>query len=118
MDVVELNAHQRRVDPAPPVGRLHTDRRHTGRGDRAAWDREPEREGAGAADHVGPVERCDTAVDLADGSLSLDVLRLGVLGERRRDRGEELVELVLADRADRDVHPRIRAGRGAGRGRS
>ena len=105
VDVVQLRAHERRVDPAAPMRRLHADGgharpRHLG----AARHREAVARGRRSPDDPAVVERRVPPVQLEHQSFADHVLGGDGAAERQLERTQTLLELVVGDRADLHVH--------------
>ena len=93
--------HQLAKDASASMGRQHADEGDAARGDEpAARHDHPLREHAGAADDPTVVEGGEGAIGLQHHPVGAHLVRIGVgLGERRGERPEERVDLLLGDRA-------------------
>jgi threonine/homoserine/homoserine lactone efflux protein len=112
-DIVELGAHERGVDPASSVRRLHADTRDAGHSHRAARDRHREGHRRGPGHELVAVEGGVAPVELGDRALALDLGGPVAVAEGGLHRLREGLELVLHDRADLDVHDAQPTRRGA-----
>jgi len=92
--VVELGAHQRGQDAAPPVGRQHADDRDAGAVELAARYREPKRKRPRATDHASLVEGSVHAVERQVAVEPLRALPVGPAAEVVPDRADGSLELV------------------------
>ncbi len=95
MDVVELSEHELPQDPAPPVARQNPDPAHARGLSGAPGSRQLERIRRRHADRPTVVPGCEHPVERHHLAVTLDVVVLQFLAERRVRREQDRGELVL-----------------------